>query len=523
MRKTKDEELLDETKTEKKPATKKKSSTKKTSTTSKSTKNSEKSSDEANSNTTTKKTVSTVSKTKKASSASVKKTSTKTKTEKALEDIEPIDEIVDKPKKKSNSIKKSSAVATSAKKATTKTSSTPKVKKADEKSNTEKSTSTRKKRTTAKPVDIDVEKVENIEKIEKVENEPVYINPDILKFEERLKRLKTTPTTSSISLEQKETQTLKEDIPSKIEEVVEKVPKKEISKKIEKKKITEKSQIDKIEKTIPKEKTISEEKSLKKKKEKTNKKFNANYIYNTIIVICIILILYSVINIILWQKNNIDNSNLIKQVSEITPVTETSSVVINENLQIEKKSYDFTELLNQNPDTVGWIHLNNTDIDYPVVKAQDNDFYLTHAFDKTYNAAGWIYADYRNRCDDTDTNLIIYGHNRLNDNMFGTLENVLSNPWLSDENNHYIHFSSINKSHIYSIFSAFICTSDDSINYLRTGFSSNADFTQYINDLKKLSSYDFNVNLTEDDKIITLYTCHGLNNERLIVCGKLIN
>lgn len=484
MRKTKDEEILDEKKAEKKPTTRKKTTTAKSSTTSKTTKTKKTNSDE----TSTKNTASSNSK----KSTATKKVATKSKTEKNSEKSTVAENIIEESKPKT---KKTTSKSNTSSTKKTSTSSKTKTTESVEKTKTTKSTTTRKSPASSK--------ADVFEKEKDLDNS-TYINPDILKFEERFKKIKTTSADSKIEKNDEilDLEELEKDITSNaIEE-----PK--ISTSIKKeKKLTNES-----------EKTILEKVDKKKKK-----KFNVNYIYNTIIAICIILILYSVINIILWQKNNIDNSNLIKQVSEITPVTETSSVVINENLQIEKKSYDFTELLNQNPDTVGWIHLNNTDIDYPVVKATDNDFYLTHAFDKSYNAAGWIYADYRNRCDDTDTNLIIYGHNRLNNNMFGTLENVLSNPWLADENNHYIHYSSINKSHIYSIFSAFICNSDESVNYLRTGFASNKDFTQYINDLKNLSSYDFNVNLTEDDKIITLYTCHGLNNERLIVCGKLIN
>ena len=482
MRKTKDEEILDDEKAEKKPTTRKKTTTAKSSTTSKTTKTKKTNSDE----TSTKNTASSNSK----KSTATKKVATKSKTEKNSEKSTVAENIIEESKPKT---KKTTSKSNTSSTKKTSTSSKTKTTESVEKTKTTKSTTTRKSQASSKA---DV--------LEKDLDNSTYINPDILKFEERLKKIKTT------------------SADSKIEKNDETLDLEELEKDITSNAIEEPQ----ISTSIKKEKKLtneSEKTSLEKVDKKKKKKFNVNYIYNTIIAICIILILYSVINIILWQKNNIDNSNLIKQVSEITPVTETSSVVINENLQIEKKSYDFTELSNQNPDTVGWIHLNNTDIDYPVVKAADNDFYLTHAFDKSYNAAGWIYADYRNRCDDTDTNLIIYGHNRLNDNMFGTLENVLSNPWLADENNHYIHYSSINKSHIYSIFSAFICNSDESVNYLRTGFASNKDFTQYINDLKNLSSYDFNVNLTENDKIITLYTCHGLNNERLIVCGKLIN
>lgn len=495
MRKTNDKEILDE---EKKPATQKKRTTTKSSTTSKTTKSTKKVSGE----TTTKKTSSVKKVSKKTDEPleTEKKSRKKTATTQIPEQVENVSE-----KSKAKTTKKASSskdASMPSKKSSSKSTST---KKAEISENhiEEKVSTTRKKKTSSKTT------TKRIKDTEKTSDDPVYINPDILKFEKRLSKTPNPILSKNIS-EEKEILDIQNAL-SELEDEITK-PVIENSKKASNSKSNKKSNEKPIQSEITKE---------KKKKEK--KKFNANYIYNTIIAICIILIIYSVVNIVLWQKNNVDNSNLIKQVSEITPVIETSNVIINENLQIEKKSYDFTELLNQNPDTIGWIHINNTDIDYPIVKSIDNDFYLTHAFDKTYNAAGWIYADYRNRCDDTDTNLIIYGHNRLNDNMFGTLENVLSNPWLADENNHYINYSSLNKSHIYSIFSTFICTSDESVNYLRTNFSSNADFSQYVNNLKSLSTYDFNVNLTENDKIITLYTCHGLNNERLIVCGKLVN
>ena len=247
-----------------------------------------------------------------------------------------------------------------------------------------------------------------------------------------------------------------------------------------------------------------------------------NFIYNIILTICLILIIYSSINIILWHKNNLDNTALIKQVTEETPISETKKVTITDDIQIEKNSYDFNSLVSQNPDTVGWITVPNTEINYPVVKSADNEFYLKHSFDKSYNAAGWIYADYRNKCDDTDKNLIIYGHNRLNNNMFGTLENTLTSSWIDDQSNHYINYSSLNNSNIYEVFSIFICNSEDSVNYLRTEFSSDNDYLAYIENIKELSTHNFDVNLTSSDKIISLYTCHGLNNERLIVFAKLV-
>ena len=61
--------------------------------------------------------------------------------------------------------------------------------------------------------------------------------------------------------------------------------------------------------------------------------------------------------------------------------------------------------------------------EYPVVKGSNNSFYLNHCFDKSYNSAGWIFADYRNKFDNTDKNIVIYGHNMRDGSMFGSMLN----------------------------------------------------------------------------------------------------
>lgn len=66
-------------------------------------------------------------------------------------------------------------------------------------------------------------------------------------------------------------------------------------------------------------------------------------------------------------------------------------------MKIEVENIDFNKLINKNPDTIGWIKVLGTDINYPVVQTNNNDFYLTHSFDKSYNKAGWIFADYINK------------------------------------------------------------------------------------------------------------------------------
>ena len=82
---------------------------------------------------------------------------------------------------------------------------------------------------------------------------------------------------------------------------------------------------------------------------------------------------------------------------------------------------DFDELAKINPDIVGWIYIEGTDINYPVVQGTDNDYYLKHLFDGTYNSSGCIFLDYRCSADFSDRHSIIYGHHMNNKTMFGGL------------------------------------------------------------------------------------------------------
>lgn len=82
---------------------------------------------------------------------------------------------------------------------------------------------------------------------------------------------------------------------------------------------------------------------------------------------------------------------------------------------------DFDVLCKENQNVVGWLYCPDTPINYPVVQAADNDFYLHRLLDGSYNAAGSLFMDYRNSADFSDWNSVIYGHNMRYDSMFGTL------------------------------------------------------------------------------------------------------
>lgn len=244
-------------------------------------------------------------------------------------------------------------------------------------------------------------------------------------------------------------------------------------------------------------------------------------IFNTIIVICVIAIIISSYNIIIWLIENSKSKKMLDDIFGQVSVTE-EEININDTL-IKKRHYDISKLLSQNADTVGWLYVENTNIDYPVVQTTDNDYYLTHSFDRSYNSAGWIFADYRCNFQGKGYNTVIYGHNRKDASMFGSLQRSLTEEWYSEEGNLYINFSTLNGDHVYRIFSTFVCNDEDVAGYTKTIFSSQDDFNDYVKMLERHSSHDFETDIENPEQILTLYTCYGLNNQRLLVCAVLVD
>ena len=256
----------------------------------------------------------------------------------------------------------------------------------------------------------------------------------------------------------------------------------------------------------------SESKSKKEKKH--------HFFFNFIIILCVAAIIFSSYNIVLWFIDNYKSKKMIDDIYNNVNITEETISL--DDLQFTKRHYDLKKLLAQNTDTVGWIYVKGTNIDYPVVQTTDNDYYLNHSFDRSSNSAGWIFADYR--CDATNNclNTVMYGHNRKDASMFGSLQRVLGEEWYSNEENLYINYSTLNETHIYRVFSTFVCNDADVEAYTQTHFSNKEDFLKYVQTLKKHSSHDFGTDTSQAQQIITLYTCYGLNNQRLLVCAVLV-
>ena len=98
-----------------------------------------------------------------------------------------------------------------------------------------------------------------------------------------------------------------------------------------------------------------------------------------------------------------------------------------------------SELANINDETVGWITVNKTKVNYPVVQHTDNNYYLKHDFKKNNNAYGWIFMDYRNNIYNMSDNTILYGHNSVKDAMmFGSLRYTTNESWYKNSENQII-------------------------------------------------------------------------------------
>ena len=206
--------------------------------------------------------------------------------------------------------------------------------------------------------------------------------------------------------------------------------------------------------------------------------------------------------------------------SEVIDKTEYTPTDNDKYSNISFLSVDFTELLQKNSDTVAWIKVNNTNVNYSVVQANDNEYYLKHDFNKNSNFGGWIYGDYRDDFTYFGNNTILYGHNLINRTMFGSLIWCQKESWYTNEENLYIKISTPTSNTIWKIFSIYQIKPE--VYYLKTYFETTEEHQEFLDTLKNRSIYNFNEELTPSDKILTLSTCSDDGTKRAVIHAKMI-
>ena len=188
---------------------------------------------------------------------------------------------------------------------------------------------------------------------------------------------------------------------------------------------------------------------------------------------------------------------------------------------------EYEELVLKNPDTVGWISISGTDINYPVVqKSGDNDYYLTHSFEGEDDSNGTLFVDYRCDIVNDHSNTIIYGHNMNSGLMFGNLDAYLDQDYYNSHRT--VTFNTIYEHRTYEIVA--VCLSrveyQDENSYRYYNFiqaENQAEWDAFVSNVNKLSIFSKDVDLAPTDKVLTLSTCNSyVEDGRLFVVAKRI-
>lgn len=181
---------------------------------------------------------------------------------------------------------------------------------------------------------------------------------------------------------------------------------------------------------------------------------------------------------------------------------------------------DFDSLCAINSDVVGWITIEGTNIDYPVVQGEDNTYYLRKTITGEFNIAGSIFVDYLVENPFYSENTLIHGHNQKNNAMFHYLSYYVDKDYF-DSHRYILIYLPNGKCVTYEIYSFYI---SESVSVTFDCTYTGNEYQQYLNYSLENSWYDTGVNLTTADKIITLSTCtNGVDDGRYIVHARKIS
>lgn len=202
-------------------------------------------------------------------------------------------------------------------------------------------------------------------------------------------------------------------------------------------------------------------------------------------------------------------------------------------------------LLPINPDVVGYVNIEGTEVSYPVVQKQKlsdpeknpNDYYLYRTFRQEQSKSGCIFMDFRNHFDevvdhrricDNSGNVFIYGHNMNNRTMFGSLRDYINNPSFYRAHP-IVNYYSLYKEYQFKIFAIFIVDGEDYTSeyafdcWNTLDFPDEASFYDYVNEAKKRTMINTDVDVRYGDQLLSLYTCNGLvpNAKLILMCREV--
>lgn len=260
-------------------------------------------------------------------------------------------------------------------------------------------------------------------------------------------------------------------------------------------------------------------------KQPGQKKKKSDVMLTIALIIAIAVFFYAAYNlyhIYTEYKKGTDEYNSIEEMAVTERDPDTTEIAGPDAEPKPPLNVDFDKLRSVNEDVIGWIYVDAlSDISYPIVQGTDNQTYLHQTYEKNYNFAGTIFADYENARDFSDCNTLVYGHNMKNGSMFGHLKKFSEDQSLYD-NDKYFWILTPDKNYRYEIISAYTTGVNSDTYTLFKG--PGEEFEEYLKRIKSYSEIKTDdTELTIKDKIVTLSTCTGNESTRFVVQGKRVD
>lgn len=231
---------------------------------------------------------------------------------------------------------------------------------------------------------------------------------------------------------------------------------------------------------------------------------------------------YSDLQIVARQASSVPSAatNVSTAPEEAGKERELAEEVGSEPVELRQMiAMDFSRLKEINPDIIGWIRLEGTSIDYPIVRTDNNDYYLDHLYNGEWNSNGSIFIDYRNTGDFTDRNTVIYGHHMKNGMMFHALEKYKHQEFYDANPT----MTLLTPDGDYTV--ELICGTieDGNSQFVEFDFDSEDTFNNYMEGFRSRSTFVSDVELQPGDRIVSLCTCsYERANARYMVIGRLV-
>ncbi|MBS4218508.1 class B sortase [Bacillus sp. FJAT-49711] len=261
---------------------------------------------------------------------------------------------------------------------------------------------------------------------------------------------------------------------------------------------------------------------MNKKRTRETKSFIRRTLSQIFTLLCVAVFIYSGYKLTTIFLEYYHNRQVLNDAQKIYYQSTSESEEITHNEEGEWKIRpQFEELRTINPDITGWISIEGTQVNYPIVQTDNNEYYLTRNYKKDNSIAGSIFMDYRNDIKTSPTNTIVYGHRMKDGSMFNGLKKFLNEDFFSQHR--IIQLDTLYASYDVEVFAVYSTTTD--FDYIQTHFNSEEEYRLFLQEIQQHSLYHPDVKVNTDDQILTLSTCDYLldpDKGRLVVHAKLV-